>query len=121
MSTIKAMENVCHVKAQNDILPSLEFAKVVLRCCNPHDQLYCSPMEGSILRARLLFASAVRAGCLQTGEAGSLCEESQSKQTYPGISVSVATLVWLCVSCSPRGLSPSQHSRAHMSSLLQTI
>lgn len=39
MNAIKTMENVCHVKGQKDILPSLGFAKAVLRCCNPRDQL----------------------------------------------------------------------------------
>lgn len=30
MNAIKTMENVCHVKGQNDILPSLGFAKAML-------------------------------------------------------------------------------------------
>lgn len=48
MNAIKTMENACHVKGQNDILPSLGFAKAVLRCCNPCDQLYGNLERGGV-------------------------------------------------------------------------
>lgn len=46
MNAIKTMENVCHAKGQNYILPSLGFAKALLRCCNL--QLYCSLERGGV-------------------------------------------------------------------------
>lgn len=48
MYAIKTMENVSHVKRQNDTLPSLGLAKAVLRRCNPPDQLYCSLKHGEV-------------------------------------------------------------------------
>lgn len=48
MNAIKTMENVSHVKGQNDTLPSLGLAKAVLRCFSPHDQLYCNLKHGGV-------------------------------------------------------------------------